>query len=58
MHFNKIISIFIITGIFAAFAGFEIIRKSDKAVLNIITPTVIEVDLNGNKIFEDRKSVV
>ena len=41
MRSNKIISIFIIIGLFAAFASFEIIRKSDKAVLNIITPTVI-----------------
>lgn len=57
MHFNKIISIFIITGIFAAFTGFEVIRKSDKAVLNIITPTVIEVDLNGNKIFDSGETV-
>lgn len=57
MRFNKIISIFIIIGLFAAFASFEIIRKSDKAVLNIITPTVIEIDLNGNKIFDSGETV-
>lgn len=57
MRSNKIISIFIIIGLFAAFASFEIIRKSDKAVLNIITPTVIEIDLNGNKIFDNGETV-
>lgn len=57
MRFNKIISIFLVTGLFTAFVSFEIIRKSDKAVLNIITPTVIEADLNGNKIFDSGETV-
>lgn len=52
MRFSKIISILAILGIFTAFSVFEIIIKSDKAVLNVVTPTIIEVDLNNNKIFD------
>ena len=52
MQTGKIISILIILGIFAGFTGFEIYRKSDKSVLRIVSPTTIQVDLNGNKIFD------
>ncbi len=54
---NRIVSVLVILGIFAGFTGFEIYRKSDKAVLNIITPTVIQVDLNGNKIFDTGETI-
>lgn len=57
MQINKIVSILIILGIFGGFAGFEICRKSDKAVLNIEFPTVINVDLNGNKIFDNGETI-
>lgn len=52
MQKSKLISVLIIIGIFIGFTGFEIYRKTDKAVLKIISPTVIEVDLNNNKIFD------
>ncbi len=57
MLFSRIISILLITGIFFAFTIFDIIQKSDKAILNIITPTVLEVDLNGNKIYDTGETI-
>lgn len=53
----RIVSILVILGIFAGFTGFEIFRKSDKAVLNIVNPTTIEIDLNGNKIFDTGETI-
>lgn len=53
----RIVSILVILGIFAGFTGFEIYRKSDKAVLDIINPTTIEIDLNGNKIFDTGETI-
>lgn len=57
MQFNKIIIIIIILGIFSAFTGFELCRKSEKTVLNVIEPAIIEVDLNGNKIFDAGETI-
>ena len=50
MQFKKIFTIIFVICIFIAFTSFEIIRKSDNAILNIVTPNIIEVDLNGNNI--------
>lgn len=57
MQFNKIIIIIVILGIFSAFTGFELCRKSEKTVLNVIEPAIIEVDLNGNKIFDAGETI-
>lgn len=54
---NKIFDIIIILVMFTAFAGFEIYRQSDKAVLDIITPDMIEIDLNGNKVFDSGETI-
>ena len=53
MRLNKIYSIVLIIGIFIAFTGFEVYRKSEKKVIGIINPAQIEVDLNGNNILDD-----
>lgn len=44
MQINKIISIVLILILFCAFCVFELIRKSEKAVVKIISPTVIELE--------------
>ena len=54
MQFKKIFTIIFVICIFIAFASFEIIRKSDNAILNIVTPNTIEVDLNGNLYIKGR----
>lgn len=53
----RIISVLLIIAIFAGFTGFEIFRKSDKAVLNIINPTTVEIDLNSNKIVDSGETI-
>ena len=53
MHLNKICSVVLIIGIFAAFTGFEIYRKSEKKVIGIINPVQIVVDLNSNNVLDD-----
>ena len=57
MRYAKIILILLIIGIFSGFCTFEIIRKSDKAVLNIVTANKIEVDLNGNNIYDTGETI-
>lgn len=57
MQSDKIIIIILILGIFSAFTGFELCRKSEKTILNVIEPSIVEVDLNGNKIFDDGETV-
>lgn len=44
MRINKIISSFFVLGLFVAFCTFEVAVNSDKAVLKIISPTVIELE--------------
>lgn len=44
MQINKIISIILTLGLFCGFCTFELIRKSEKAVVKIITPAVIELE--------------
>jgi len=39
--------------IFFMFLGFDCWKKSEKIVMKIITPTVFEIDLNNNQIFDD-----
>ena len=57
MHFNKIILILLITGMFSIFCAFEVIRKSDFAVLNVVSANKIEVDLNGNNIYDAGETI-
>ena len=57
MHFNKIILILLITGMFSIFCAFEVIRKSDFAVLNVVSANKIEVDLNGNNIYDAGEAI-
>lgn len=44
MQINKIISIILLLGLFSGFCIFEHIRKSEKAVVKIIAPSVIELE--------------
>ena len=44
MQINKITSIFLIAGLFAGFTTLELYRKSDTAVLEIISPTEIKLE--------------
>ena len=53
----KIITIFIIISLFSGFSLFNHLRKSEKSVLNIITPTTIQVDLNNNKIPDNGETI-
>ena len=57
MRIKKFLSVIFIFLIFIAFSAFEIIRKSDKAVLNIVTPTTIEIDLNGNNTYDSGETI-
>lgn len=57
MQSDKIIIIILILGIFSAFTGFELCRKSEETILNVIEPSIVEVDMNGNKIFDDGETV-
>ena len=43
MQTNKVISSLIILALFGGFCAFELIQKSEKAVLKIVSPTVIEL---------------
>jgi len=47
------ISIVGIILIFFMFLGFDYWKKSEKIVMKIITPTVFEIDLNNNQIYDD-----
>lgn len=42
MQINKIISIVLILGLFCGFCIFELIRKSEKQIINVLSPNVIE----------------
>lgn len=44
MQKDKIISILVILGLLGSFCIFDIVRKSEKAVVNIISPTIIELE--------------
>lgn len=57
MQSSKIFSIFLIIALFSGFSIFEYIRKSENSVLNIITPTEIEVDLNKNNSLDDGETI-
>lgn len=43
MQTNKIISILLILGLFCGFCTYEFIRKSEKQIINIISPSIIEL---------------
>lgn len=43
MQTNKVISSLIILSLFGGFCAFELIQKSEKAVLKVVSPTVIEL---------------
>ena len=57
MRYAKIILILLIIGIFSGFCTFEIIRKSDRAILNVVSANKIEVDLNGNNIYDTGETI-
>ena len=57
MQFGKIISIFIILALLTGFTCFEVYRKSDKYVLDVVRPDIIQVDLNGNKIVDNGETI-
>ena len=57
MRHAKLISIFIILTILAVFTGFEILRKSERYVIGIERPDVIQIDMNGNKILDAGETV-
>ena len=42
---------------FSIFCAFEVIRKSDFAVLNVVSANKIEVDLNGNNIYDAGETI-
>lgn len=54
---NKLFSITIILIVFMLFVTFETTRKSEKSILRIITPTLIEIDLNNNKNFDTGETI-
>ena len=57
MQSGKLISILTILILLSGFIGFETIRKSDKYVIGIVTPTVIQIDLNGNKAVDNNETI-
>ena len=57
MQSYKLISIIVILGIFITFCCLEFYRKSESLVLDIISPVMFNVDLNGNKRFDDGETV-
>ncbi len=48
---------FLIFLIFAGFVAFVYSKKSTNLVLDILTPTTIQVDLNSNRIFDDGETI-
>lgn len=57
MQSSKIISIFIILALLTGFTCFQVYRKSDKYVLDVVRPDIIQVDLNGNKIVDNGETI-
>ena len=57
MQSYKLISIIVILGIFITFCCLEFYKKSESLVLDIISPVMFNVDLNGNKHFDDGETV-
>ena len=57
MQSYKLISIIVILGIFITFCCLEFYKKSESLVLDIISPVMFNVDLNGNKRFDDGETV-
>lgn len=57
MPYSKITAIFIILSVLTGFTVFEILRKSEKYVLKVVRPDIIQVDLNGNKIFDNGETI-
>lgn len=54
---KKFLSILSIIIIFLLFSGYEHYRNSEKSVLKTVTPSVIQVDLNNNKIFDEGENI-
>ena len=53
----KLISIFIILALLSAFTIFQVRVKSEKHVINVERPTIIQIDLNGNKIIDNGERI-
>lgn len=54
---KRIITIILILLLFIGFCSFDFCRKSDKAVLKVIAPDIIQVDLNANKVFDVNETI-
>lgn len=57
MQINKLFSIFLIFGIFIIFVFCEFYRTNEKTILKIISPNIIQVDLNNNKIIDNNETI-
>lgn len=54
---KKVLAASFIIIIYILFAGFNYYRNLEKLVLKVIEPTVIQVDLNNNKIFDEGETI-
>lgn len=50
-------TIFFIISTLILFITFEIYRRSEKIVLKVINPNVVQIDLNNNKIADDNEAI-
>ena len=57
MSQNKFVLIILIAAIFCTFTIFEIKRKSEVRVLNVLSADIIQVDLNSNKIADKGETI-
>lgn len=53
---EKLSALFIII-LFCAFAAYNFVSANKKEVLNIITPVMFEIDLNGNRTVDDGETI-
>ena len=53
----KLISIFLIFALLSAFTIFQVRIKSEKYIISVERPDIIQVDLNGNKIVDNGETI-
>ncbi len=53
----KKLSFVLIILLFLLFVGFEVYRKSERAVLKVVEPAIIQVDFNNNKIADNDERI-
>ena len=51
------LSALLIILIFAGFVSFNFLSTNRKTVLNVITPTIVQIDLNNNHIVDDNETI-